>query len=135
MALTKAVGSDASISFISGFNACFDTFSLVIGQRLINTTCFGDSYETNRAGLKFGRWSASGKPIFDAATTKPGFDDLTGTSAGSGTITLTVATSCTLAFTGIIDSIGIDTNVNGETRLTYTGVTSGAITETWDETP
>ena len=127
MALTKAVGSDASVSFISGFNVCADRFSLTVGQRLINTTCFGDAYETNRAGLKFGRWMVEGKPIYDASNTKPGLDDLT---AGGGSITLTIATSCTEQFTGIQDTISINSDVNGESRLTYTGVTSGAVTET-----
>lgn len=129
--LTKAVGTDASISFISGHNACFDRFELTIGQRLVNTTCFGDTYESNRAGLKFGRWMAEGKPIYDDTTTKPGFDDMTGTG---NTVTFTIATGCTLAVTCIIDTISVRADVNGEQRLTYTGVTSGAVTETWDET-
>jgi len=129
--LTKAVGTDASVSFISGHNLCADRFELTIGQRLINTTCFGDTYESNRAGLKFGRWMVEGKFIYDTTNTKPGFDDLTGTG---GTITLTIATGCTLAFTGIIDTISGRADVNGEQRLTYTGVTGGAATETWDET-
>lgn len=131
MALTKAVGSDGSVSFVSGHNLCADEFELAVGQQLINTTCFGDTYETNRAGLKFGRWSVSGKAIYDAGSTKPGLDDLSGTG---GTITLTIATGCTEAFTGIISTAAVRSNVNGEVRLTYNGVTSGAVTETWDET-
>jgi hypothetical protein len=131
MALTKIVGSDGAVTFITGHNLCADEFELAIGQQLINTTCFADTYESNRAGLKFGRWSVSGKPIFDAGTTKPGFDDLTGTG---GSITLTVATGCTEVFTGIIGTMSVRSNVNGEARLTFTGVTSGAVTEAWDET-
>lgn len=133
MATTVAVGVDANITFITGHNACFDTFSFMVGQRLISTTCFGDTYEGVRGGLKYGSWSAEGKPKFDASSTAPGLGGTTITKGG-GTITLTIASGCTYAFTGIIERGGISADVNGGQRLSYSGVTSGSITETWDET-
>lgn len=131
MAETVAVGVDGSVSFISGHNAVFDSFELMIGQRLVSTTGFGDTFEEVRGGLKYGSWTCAGKPKFDVSSSAPNLDGIAG---AGGSITLTVATGCTFQFTGVIERGGISSDVNGGARLVYSGVTSGAVTETWDET-
>ena len=129
--MAKAVGVNGSVTFISGHNATFDRFDFTQGQRLINTTGFGDTFESNTAGLKFSRFSAEGTPKYGAANTAPGFGD-TMTQTGGNT-TFQVATNCTVTLTGILTDINVRSDVNGEARLTFNGVGDGAVTQAWAE--
>jgi hypothetical protein len=127
------VGVNGSFTAPTGHTLKFDRWQLNVGQRLINTTGFESAgYEENTGGLKFGQWLASGHFKDNASGSSPGFDALNG-AGGSGTFQ--VATGCTVAATLIVANIEGTSDVNSEARGTLSGVTSGAITETWDETP
>src|SRR4051812_19376823 len=130
MAQKTAVGVNGVISFITGHVLRFDRYSLAVRQALLPTTAFGDLFEVNTAGLKSGRFSASGHFVYDFATTAPGVASMSQTG---GTVTFTIAPGCTEAVTCIIGEIAIENEVAGDARGTYSGVTSGAVTETWDE--
>jgi hypothetical protein len=129
--MATAVGIDGSVTFVTGHNAKFDRFDLTIGQRLINTTGYGETYEVNSGGLKFGRFTASGHVKFNVATSALGMDDLTGTG---GSAVFQLASTCTETVTVIIETINVTSDVNGEERVTFSGPTSGAVVEAWDET-
>jgi hypothetical protein len=131
--MAKAVGVNGAVSFITGHAATFDRFDFTQGQRLINTTGFGDTFESNTAGLKFSRFSAEGTPKYNVSSSAPGYG--TTMSQTGGTLTYTVATGCTVSVTGILTDINVRSDVNGEARLTFNGVGDGAVTQVWDETP
>lgn len=126
------VGIDGSFTAPTGHVLKWDRWELNIGQRLINTTGFESAgYEENTGGLKFGTWSATGHFKANAAANAPGFDALTGVAAEA---TFQVSTGCTVAVDVVVGNISATSDVNGEARGTFTGVTSGAPTEVWDET-
>ena len=129
---TKLSGVDGSLTMPSGYNACFDSWSLVLGQRMNTVTCFGDTYESNLGGLKFGRWTATGTPTHNAASTAPFTSS--GPSAASASATFQVGTGSTIAIGVVVAEIAVSSDVNGAARIAYSGPTSGAATVTWDET-
>ncbi len=129
---TKISGIDGSLTMPTGYNACFDSWSLVIGQRMNNVTCFGATFEDNLGGLKFGRWTATGTPTKDAATTIP-ISTNTLTSAAANCV-FTVATNCTMTIGVIVAEFAASSDVNGAARVAYSGPTAGAIAIVWDET-
>jgi hypothetical protein len=67
---------------------------------------------------------------YDAASHNPGATEI---NKNGGAMVLTVATGCTYSFTGIIISVGLSSDVGAGARVVYSGVTSGTITEAWDE--
>ena len=128
MALTKAVGSDANITFLSQHNFCCDMWELERGQRLIDTSCFGDAAESFRGGRQYGSFAAEGKPIYGAASTALGFDAI---SAAAASVTFTVATGCTIAVGVVVTNIRLRPVHGGESRVAFVGVTSGSVTVVW----
>lgn len=129
MAKKYAAGIDGSVTFLSGQNARFDRWEATYSQRAINITGFdsgGD--EENQGGIRFGRGSCTGHITYGAASTSPG----TGALANVATsITLTVATGCTIAHSALCSDIALSSDVNGEARVTFNWLKSGVITETW----
>lgn len=130
---TKVSGIDGSLTMPSGYNACFDSWSLVIGQRMNNVTCFGSTFEDNLGGLKFGRWTATGTPTKDVANTAP-ISNTTPSAAAANCI-FTVAANCTFTIGVIVAEFAASSDVNGAARVAYSGPTAGAISVVWDETP
>lgn len=132
MATTPATGVDGLVSFITGHNASFNSWTLNISQALVDVTAYGDTYAANIGGLKFGSWTVGATLKYDAASHSPNAEVL---EKVGGAMTLQVATNCTYAFTGIPTSCSISSDVGGGARVSWAGVTSGAIVEAWDETP
>jgi hypothetical protein len=131
MATTPATGTDGSVTFITGHNAKFASWTLNISQALVDVTGYDSSgYFQAVGGLKSGSWTVAATLKYDAATHTPGATAMT---KNGGAMTLQVASGCTYAFTGIIISAGLSSDVGAGARIVYSGVTSGAITETWDE--
>jgi hypothetical protein len=130
MATTPATGVDGNVSFISGHTASFNSWTLNISQALVDVTAYGDTYAANVGGLKFGSWTVGGTLKYDAASHSPNAEVLEKTG---GAMVLTVAPLCTYSFTGIPTSCSISSDVGGGARVSWAGVTSGAITEAWDE--
>lgn len=130
MATTPATGVDGNVSFISGHNASFNSWTLTVSQALVDVTAYGDVYAAHVGGLKFGSWTVGATLKYDAASHSPNAEVLEKTG---GSMTLQVATNCTYAFTGIPVSCSLSSDVGGGARVTWSGVTSGTITESWDE--
>ncbi len=129
MALTVASGVDGSFTTVTGHAAKFDTWKLTGGQRLINITGFDSAgFEENIGGLKYGRWEATGFARYGTAATSTGIQNM---SKVGGTATFQVATGCTESATCIVENVEIMQDVNGASRLKFSGVTSGTITEVW----
>jgi hypothetical protein len=140
MPLTQITGPGGSVTFLSGFNGKFNNWTATINNPSVETTGFADNgLMTNEAG---GPISMSGTVTaignFDAAATAPfpaaGIAATPTFSSWKGTITLTATTGCTFSCT-IVVTAGTKTRGNaGRMDLTFTWISSGAITETWDET-
>jgi hypothetical protein len=130
MATTPATGVDGAVTF-TGHNAAFNSWTLTVSQALVDVTAYGDTYAAHVGGLKFGSWTIGGTLKYDASTHTPNAEVLEKTGV-TGMI-LQVAPSCTYTFTGIPVSCSISSDVGGGARVTWSGVTSGAITEAWDE--
>jgi hypothetical protein len=129
MATTPATGVDGNVTF-AGHIAAYNSWTLTVSQALVDVTAFGDLYAKHVGGLKFGSWTIGGTLKYDAASHSPNLEILEKTGAA---IVLTVATDCSYSFTGIPVSGTASSDVGGGARVTWSGVTSGAITEAWDE--
>ncbi len=57
----------------SGFNAKITAYSVGLDMVLSDTTVFGDTFRQFRGGLQGGSGSLTGKLVYDATTTTPGF--------------------------------------------------------------
>ncbi len=130
MATTPATGVDGSVTF-AGHIAAYNSWTLTVSQALVDVTAFGDLYAAHVGGLKFGSWTIGGTLKYDASTHSPNVEILEKT--GVTGIVLQVATGCTYTFTGIPVSCSVSSDVGGGARVTWSGVTSGTITEAWDE--
>jgi hypothetical protein len=130
MATTPATGVDGNVSFGTHY-AAYNSWTLTVSQALVDVTAYGDTYAAHVGGLKFGSWTIGGTLKYDAASHSPNLEVLEKT--GITGIILTVATGCTYTFTGIPVSATASSDVGGGARVTWSGVTSGAITEAWDE--
>jgi hypothetical protein len=130
MATTPATGVDGAVTF-AGHIAAYNSWTLTVSQALVDVTAYGDTYAANVGGLKFGSWTIGGTLKYDAATHSPNAEILEKTGVAS--MVLTVAPGCTYTFTGIPTSCSISSDVGGGARVTWSGVTSGAISEAWDE--
>ena len=121
---------DGAVTF-TGHNAAFNSWTLTASQALVDVTAYGDTYASHVGGLKFGSWTIGGTFKYDAATHSPNLDVFE--KVGVANMVLQVATNCTYTFTGIPVSASASSDVGGGARVTWSGVTSGAITEAWDE--
>jgi len=128
--MAKAIGSGSSFTTPTGHNVCVDRATVAVGQRLVPVTCFGDTFEQNQGGLKYGSVSFEGTPQYGAGTTAPGLPNISGSG---GTFGFVPAPECTITGTMIVSDASISSDVNGAVRAAFSGPTSGAITETWDE--
>ncbi|GIW77988.1 MAG: hypothetical protein KatS3mg104_3051 [Phycisphaerae bacterium] len=128
----KATGLTANVTFLTGHNLCPDMFELTKRQQLIDATCFGSTHEEYVGGLEGGSFVVEGKPIYDDANTSPGFDSITDQP---GSVTFTVAPGCTIQVNCVISNMTLRATHNADSRLSFTGMTSGPFVETWDETP
>ena len=133
MAAKFITGVDGSVTLPSGKNLKCDTWSLVVGQALVNVTNYVTSagYEENVGGLKRGAFNITGVVQYDATDTTP---NITGIAKLGETFVLLAITGCTYTFTGLITSAPIGSDVNAGVRAGYSGVTSGQIVEVWDQT-
>lgn len=131
MAITDATGVVGDVTLPAGYAVKADTWSLSISQALVPTTGFGDTYETNVGGLKRGAWSVTGTPQYNAANTNPGIND--STSDPQSGFVFQVATNCTFSCSGLLVTGTASSDVAGAARVTYSGVTSGSVTDAWDE--
>jgi hypothetical protein len=129
--MAKAIGTGSSFTTPTGHNVCVDRATVSVSQSLVNVTCFGDTFEDNIGGLKRGAVSFEGTPQYNAVSTAPGLPNISGTG---GAFTFVVAPSCTISGTMIISDASISSDVSGAVRASYSGVTAGALTESWDET-
>lgn len=133
MAAKFITGVDGSVTLPTGKGLLADSWSLVVGQALVNVTNYGSGgYEENVGGLKRGSWSITGVVKYDDTSTTPG---VTAIAKLGEAFTFLAVTGCTWAFTGIITSAPLSSDVSAGFRGAYSGVTSGAITEVYDQTP
>lgn len=134
MAIATAFGSDGDVTFISGHHANFMRWAYGVSQGIVDETGYdsGGWAENKGTGICRAGWSAMGYPQFNASSTNPGFGSI---SAAGGSITFQVATGCTIAFTGIVGSANIASDLEGQATMAYSGVQTGTPTVTWDQTP
>lgn len=125
---------------VSGFNSKFTAWTANITNEVVETTGFIDiGNSTNESGgpIKL-EGTAVGVAQFDAASTallpatalgaSPTF------SAWKGAVTLTATAGCTYSFTAVVSGVATGRQYNGRMEVTMSFVSSGAITQTWDET-
>lgn len=140
MPLSTIQGVGGGVTFVTGFYAKFTAWTANITNETVETTGFSDAgNSTNESGgpIKL-EGTAVGVAQFDATTTAllpSGALGATPTfSSWKGTMTLTATTGCTYAFTAVISGMATGRQYNGRMEVTYSFVSSGAITQTWDET-
>jgi hypothetical protein len=131
---TTIFGSDGDITFIAGHHANFMRFAYGVNQGVVDETGYDSNGwgENKGTGIKRAGWSAMGYPQYNAASTNPGFGSI---SAAGGSITLQLVTGCTIAFTGVVSSCNIASDLEGQATLAYSGVQNGVPIVSWDQTP
>ena len=126
---TQAVGNDAAITMPNAHGGNIRTWSADSQIVLSEVTGFGSSSREYKGGIAGLTGSAAGNPEFGAANTAPGTDDNARVDGAS--ITLTVATGCTLGFTAIMQNIRFNVDKVGDSQITFDFTANGDITETW----
>ncbi len=115
----------------SGFNAKITAYSVGLDMVLSDTTVFGDTFRQFRGGLQGGSGSLTGKLVYDATTTTPGFF---ASRTTAGTLRLTQATGCYLEGSALFQNISVSSDVGGDATVTMDFTFTGTIAETWDQT-
>jgi len=132
-------GINGAYSGVTGFNAKMASWTANINIDNVETTGFSSNgYRDREPVIVHLDGNASGTGEFDASSTAPTPSALlAGTAAVSnakGSMTLTATTGCTLAFTGVMQQVGLNRPNDGKLDVNHSFVSSGAITQTWDET-
>lgn len=133
--MARVTGNDGNATLPSGHNGVLNTWRASYRPVVSNVTGFSDSTnQRNRVGLPAISGSASGALAFNEGSSAPGAGS---EAAGGASMTLTVATASTWAFTGAISGISIDVVKLGDTRVTFDFVGGDAddFAESWDEGP
>lgn len=136
MAATPISGTTGSVTLPSGHNARIRAWSGTLSQSINDATGFSQArWATNLGGIASLSGSASGYLEFDAATTTPGLvTTAQPTMAVAGaSMVLQAGTGCSITFTGVISSISLGQSVDGVGTVAFSFVSSGALTETWDQ--
>lgn len=133
-------GSTGDYTQVTGFNGKITSHSSTLNITTVETTGFDDKgYAVHEPAKVDMNGTASGTLEFDAATTQPAPSTLLATtvdfSAAKGSLTLQYASGCTMAFTAVMQSVGMGMTEGGKSDLSHSFQSTGAITITWDETP
>lgn len=116
----------------ASFNAIIKRLRVSASALMVDTSGSGDGgNSTFIEGKRVYRFSCSGVVQSDSAR-NPGFNSTTGLGGGADTLTLTFATGRTLAGSAFVSNLEIVGGYDdGYYRVTFTGVFTGAVTETW----
>lgn len=124
----------------AGFNARYESWEATLDFGAVDVTGFDDNgYNYTEATSCKLTGSASGTMQYGDATTSPipsaALSSTFAPASLAGSITLTVATGCTLTFTGVVVSSSLSRSAKSGTKgdVTHNFENQGAITETWDE--
>jgi hypothetical protein len=137
MAATPISGVTGSVTLPSGHNGRIRAWSATLSQSINDATGFSQArWAVNLGGIASLSGSASGYLEFDNATTTPGIVISTapGPTVAGAAMVLTAGTGCALSFTGVISSISLGQSVDGVGTVAFSFVSSGAVTESWDQT-
>ena len=130
---TLLIGSDGEASLPTGYKAVLNTFSATLNRTTQVLTGFGDSGSRRKAsGVLDITGSAGGTPYKDASTASPlGI----ASSATGGTVTLTFAAGCTLAFDAVFSSVAFAATQDAAQTVTFNFEMndSDGPTIAWDE--
>lgn len=140
MAATAISGTNGTVTLPSGHNARIRAWSATLSQSVNDATGFAQSrWATNLGGVAALSGSASGYLEYDAATTTPGIvttNQPTMSVAGAAMVLGVggaTSTACSISFTGVISSISLGQSVDGVGTVAFSFVSSGALTEAWDQ--
>lgn len=137
-------GTGGGITLPSGYNAKVESWSASHEVLTTETTGFGDGgAEVHEPVYTKMSGSCAGTLQFDATNTAP----LPGAIVDGGaltqsdletnckaTLTLTATTGCTYAFTAIMTVTGFNRPEKDKATVTYNFISTGQITQAWDET-
>lgn len=144
MAKKNITGVGGSVTMPTGFNAKLASWSATLNITTEEVTGFDsggcEEHEPVALGIS---GSATGTLQYDDSNAKPmpsalgdgsvlAVGDLTTNLMGS--LTLLAITGCSWAFTAVITGINIERPAKGKATVTFNFQSSGAITQTWDET-
>lgn len=132
MAATRIVGNDGNVTMPTGHNFEAQSWSLNINQVVTDITSYSDTWRTMRGGVKGGSGSISGVPEYDDTGLAPNADTLSAAPVAS--MVLTMATGCTYGSSIVVESFDLGSSKTGDATIALNFQTSGAVTETWDET-
>ena len=138
MATIQGVGG--TVAFVSGFNGKFTAFTLNLENPEVDVTGFSDNGNaaTESGGPVKATGTATVVGTFDAASTAPIPSGALGATPAfaswKGSATFTYAASCSYACTIVVTSVATTRSYNGRMEITFSFTSSGAITQTWDET-
>ena len=144
MAQTPIHGSLGScrLGTVNHHDALFNTWSATFSRQVHDVTAFADTGRRRVLGIADISGSAGGFMAFDAANNSPSVFQNTMASGDVATeFLLTVATGCTYTFTGVIDSMAINSTAGGDSTITMNFQMAGGLDtkadasaiEAWDE--
>lgn len=139
MPLQTIQGTGGAVSFVSGFNGKFVSWTATIANPEVDTTGFSDN--GNATTEPGGPIKMTGTAVavgqFDAASTEPIPSAALGStptfSSWKGSATLTATTGCTYGATIVVTSVQVTRQYNGRMEINFAFSSSGAITQTWDQ--
>jgi hypothetical protein len=132
MSVVSGVYGDVTLP--SGHNASIATWSADLLQQLNDVTSFNDApWGVVIGSIKRLRGSAGGFVKSNESNSTPGFNIISVTG-GSFVLKVDDTNASNYAFTGVIGRINISQDVNSVARCVFDFESSGAVTETWDQT-
>ena len=146
MATQYAVGSDGLVALPTGYNATLNSWSATVSRTTHVTTGYGAVVHNRRAsGVVDITGSAGGFVHYwnGASGSEGGFAPIKHVSGDTdlddragGTITLTIAEGCTLAFGAVFSSYAFGVTQDGDSTVTFNFEMndSDGPTLSWDET-
>lgn len=128
MAQVIHFGTDASITFVAGAGALFNSFTFNATQGIASAVGFGMSTVRKRGTVSEYSGSVSGFTTHGSTSDAPGLAAMNRTG---NSMTLTFFTACTLAFTGILDGLGLGVQFTANQTSGYSYQVDGSVVETW----
>lgn len=139
---TLITGNGGAVTLPTGFNFKVTGWSAQYTPTTVENTGFDDAgFETHDVACTAMTATVNGVGSYDAATTAPlpaSVVDGAGMAVGDlaslkASLTLTATTGCSYAFTGVCTGVSFTRNAKGQLEITANYRSSGAITQTWDE--
>jgi predicted secreted protein len=132
----KAIAGTSGNFSIGGHKARIAAWSASFVQDVNDASGFASAgWRENLGGMKVMRGEASGYLTYDAASTAPVATITEANDVTGQAFTLTCVTGCTYGGTAIVSNVVVGHSISGNASVSFSFVSTGAVTETWDVAP